>query len=322
MKARTIVLSIVALAVLAGALAAAWIVWPRKPKVVEYPMALATDIPTAVAIGPKGEVWFTIDFGNAMGLIRDGKLQRLTKPGTNVEPIGLAVDAAGAAWFTDASALSIARIEPDGKFAAFALGTPIARLGRLAAAPDGAVWFAEATGYSFTRLKNGELTRHIIESVRGGPYGVAVAPDGTVWGTLQGGNQLVRITPAGEMTEYELPTRSSSPTDVAVDSAGNIWVVEFRANRIARFADGKFSEYTLPESKAAVSGIAAGPDGSVWFGVVRAASLGRLRNGEMDFFALPRDDARPYSVAVDRQGNVWYADIKGYVGMLPAGEVR
>jgi virginiamycin B lyase len=151
---------------------------------------------------------------------------------------------------------------------------------------------------------------------------VAVAPDGTVWGTLQAGNQLVRISGSGEMTEQELPTRSSSPTDVAVDGSGNVWVVEFRANKIARFANGKFTEYELPPTQAAISGLAVAQDGSIWFGLVRSASLGRLRNGEMSFFRLPREDARPYSVAIDQKGNVWYADIKGYVGMIPSAQAR
>ena len=56
--------------------------------------------------------------------------------------------------------------------------------------------------------------------------------------------------------------------------------------------------------------------------MLRAGSLGRLRNGQLDVFDLPRDDARPYSVTVDRDGNVWYADIRGYVGMLPARYAR
>ena len=315
-------LFVVAGVALVGALALVWVFWRQHGTSVEYPMAVATDIPTTVAVGPNGEVWFTIDFSDAVGVIRDGRLQRITKPGRNVEPIGLAVDASGTAWFTDPAAIAITGMTPDGKLSSFPLGTPIARLARLAAAPDGAVWFAEATGYSFTRLKDGTLTRHTIESVRGGPYGVAVAADGTVWGTLQAGNQLTRIGPAGDMTDYELPTRASSPTDVAVDHDGTVWVVEFRGNKLARFADGKFTEYPLPDGKSAPSGIAAAPDGSIWFGVLRGAALGRLRDGKMRFFALPRDNARPYSVAVDQQGNVWYADITGYVGMISAARAR
>jgi virginiamycin B lyase len=99
-----------------------------------------------------------------------------------------------------------------------------------------------------------------------------------------------------------------------------VWFLEFRANRIGRFRDGKFSEIDVPLERAALSGLAAAPDGSVWFGMLRGAALGRVRDGHVKTFRLPRENARPFSVAVDRTGNVWYADITGWVGMLPAAE--
>jgi virginiamycin B lyase len=321
LKQRTVLFVIVALLVLAAAGAA--VVWKLPSRnahgTVEYGMLAPHDIPTTVAAAPDGGVWFTIDFGEGVGRVRDGKVQRVPKPGgRNVEPIGLAVDSNGAAWVTDPSKIAITRIAADGTTESFPLGTPVARLARLAVAPDGAVWFAESTAFSITRLKDGQLKRHEFKSLRGGPYGVAVGPDGTVWGTLQSGNQLLRIAPSGEMSEYDLPTPSAAPTDVAVDKQGGVWVVEFSANKIAHFVDGKFTEYPLPQDKAAPSGITVAPDGSVWFGVLRGASLGRLQSGQMTFSALPRDNARPYSVTADASGNVWYADITGYVGMVAA----
>ncbi|MEO8003902.1 MAG: hypothetical protein ABI771_03280, partial [Betaproteobacteria bacterium] len=279
---------------------------PGKDDFVEYKMSVASDIPTAVAAGPDGAVWVTLDFADAMGLIRDGKLERISKGRKSVEPVGLAVDANGAAWFTDPTAVLISRIVPGGEIKSFPLGTPIARLGRLAVAPDGAVWFAESTALGFTRLKDGQLTRHEVKSLRGGPYGVAVDAKGIVWGTLQQGNQLVRIAPGKEMEEFELPTSGSAPSDVAVDSSGNVWVVEFRANKIAKFSEGKFSEITIPGEWSSLTGIAAASDGSVWFGMLRAHALGRIRDGQFKLFELPRKDARPYTIAIDKSDNVWY----------------
>jgi virginiamycin B lyase len=310
----------VVLLVVAGVALAVWkIPLGKGSGAVEYPMLVSTDIPTAVAAAPDGSIWFTIDFGEGVGLVRDGKVQRIPKPGgRNVEPIGLGVDGAGAVWVTDPAKAAVTQITAAGDARSFPLGTPVARLARLAVAPDGAVWFAESTTFSITRLKDGKLDRHEFKSLRGGPYGVTVAQDGTVWATLQSGNQLLRISPSGEMSEFDLPTPGAAPTDVAADKTGAVWVLEFGANKIARFADGKFVEYALPKNKAAPSGITVAPDGSVWFGVMRGAALGRLHAGQMSFTPLPRDTARPYSVAADAQGNVWYADISGYVGKVPA----
>ncbi|HYL18456.1 MAG TPA: hypothetical protein VEV20_07230 [Burkholderiales bacterium] len=322
MKKRPLLYAVLALVVVLVGAVIAWKLLPSKTTIVEYSMSVPTDIPTAVAVAPDGSVWFTIDFGEGVGLIKDGKLQRVPKKGRSVEPIGLAVDANGIAWFTDPSAIAVSRINAAGETQSYPLGTPIARLARLAVAPDGAVWFAESTSYSITRLKDGVLQRHDIQSLRGGPYGVSVAGDGTVWATLQSANQLLRIAPSGELTQFDLPTQGAAPTDVAVDRQGGVWLLEFHGNKVARFADGKFAEFPLPEGNAAPSGITVAPDGAVWFGVLRGGGLGRLRDGKIVFFKLPRENARPYTLAADTKGNIWYADISGYVGMIPADAAR
>jgi len=312
-------------ALLAAAVAAVWL-WgslgAHRPGFIEYPMAVPTDIPTAVAVAPNGSVWFSIDFSDAVGVVRTGRLERIPKGSRSTEPIGIAVDTSGKVWVTDAAAVSILAVSAGGEVQSIKLGTPIARLGRMAAAPDGSVWFAEGSAYSITQLKNGTLTRHSIESLRGGPYGVAVAADGTVWATLQGGNALLRIGTDGTVSEHEIPSPGVSPTDIAVDAAGAVWFLEFRADRIGRFHHGRFDELPLPQTRPGLSGLAVSAEGDVWFGMLRAGSLGRLRDGKVAEFKLPRERARPYSVAIDRAGNVWYADISGYVGMLPARDAR
>jgi virginiamycin B lyase len=284
---------------------------------VEHRMSDPHDAPIAIAAARDGSIWFTIDRADAIGRIRNGRVERLPTQGRNLEPLGLAVAADGSAWFTDISARSVARVDSSGDVVRFALDTPIVRLGRLAIAPDGAAWFAESTASSVTRLKDGKFTRHTIDTRRGGPYGVAVAPDGTVWATLQGGNQLLRIPPEGSDATIDVPRAGVVPTDVAVGNDGSVWFLQFRANRIGRFKDGAFFDFVVAKENAGLSGLAVAADGAVWFGMVRGSSLGRLRDGNIEVFRLPRDDARPYSVAVDPDGNVWYADIKGYVGMLP-----
>lgn len=319
---RALAVALVVLAVIgAGIAALLWIpAGPRGARAVEYPMPVASDIPTAVAVAPDGSVWFSIDASDAVGVVRAGKVERIAKGSRSIEPIGIAVDTKGKVWVTDAATVSIVGVSPQGEVQSVKLGTPIARLGRLAVAPDDSVWFAESTAYSITRLKDGTLTRHPIDSVRGGPYGVAVAADGAVWGTLQSGNSLLRIAPDGTMTEHAIPTAGASPTDIAIDRAGTVWFLEFRSERVGRFQAGKFEEFALPEAKAGLTGLAVAPDGALWFGMLRRGSLGRLRDGKFAEVKLPRERARPYSVAVDAAGNVWYADITGYVGMLPVAE--
>lgn len=320
---RALIGVIVLLAITAGVIALMWDRGgPRRATVTEYPMLVATDIPTALAIAPDGSVWFSIDFSDAVGVVRGGKVERFSKGSRSAEPIGIVVDNQGRTWVSDAATVSILGVSSSGEFSAIKLGTPIARLGRMAAAPDGSVWFAESSSDSITRLADGELKRHDIKSSRGGPFGVAVATDGTVWASLQGANALLQIAADGKTSEHEIPTPGAVPTDVAVDQQGAVWYLEFRSDRIGRFQAGKFDAVAAPHPKAGLTGLAVAPDNSVWFGMLRKASLGRLRDGRIVEFKLPRDNARPFSLAIDRSGNVWYTDIGGYVGMIPADQAK
>jgi virginiamycin B lyase len=145
-----------------------------------------------------------------------------------------------------------------------------------------------------------------------------VTADGTAWATLRSGNQLLRITPDGEMKAFELPRPAVGPSDVAVGPDGSVWFIELRENRIGRLKDDAFEEFDVAGESPILTGLAVAGDGAVWFGMLRSGSLGRLADRRIEAFKLPREGARPCSLAVDGSGNVWYADISGYVGMLPA----
>lgn len=300
----------------------------RSGGFAEVRSPVQADIPAAIAVAPDDTVWFTIEFSHAIGRVRGiealrgGKIERIDKGSENLEPLGLDVGRDGSVWFTDAPVRKISRIKPDGKIESIDLATPIAKLGKLAVAADGAVWFAEGSMYSLTRYKDGQLKRHTVETARGNPYAVAVDRSGNAWATISNANELMRVTPQGEITAIDVPTYGSAPGDIAVDSGGAVWFMQFRTNKLARYADGKFEEYPIPGEKGGVAGLAVAPDGAVWFAMLRRHALGRFHRGAFKEFPLPRADARPVSVAVDSKGNIWYVDLAGWVGALSAQTAR
>ena len=158
-------------AVLVAALggAATWVANRNYPgmRFIEYRMAQPLDTPTAIAAAPDGTIWFTIDLAAAIGRVHDGRLERLSLASSNVEPIGLGAGPDGSAWYTDNGARAISRITPTGEISSFPLGTPIVRLGRLTVAPQGAVWFAEATGYRMTLLHGSAVRRRGLDGIPG-----------------------------------------------------------------------------------------------------------------------------------------------------------
>ena len=295
---------------------------PSDPGFIEYPMLVKTDIPTAVAVAPNGTVWFTIEFSDAIGIFRNGKIDRMRKGSQNLEPLGLAADGADGAWYTDTPMRAISRILSDGAIRSFPLSTPIVRLGRLAVSSDDAVWFADVTTASVTRLKDGVFIRHETGSLGATPYGIAVDSSDAVWTTLQGADLLAYISTDGGMTTLDVPTRNSGLGDIAVDQRGAVWFLELRTNKIGRFAEGRFTEFTIPTQSAGLTTLAAAPDGSVWFTELSVGKLGRFRDGRVAEFRLPRPGSRPFAVAVDPSNNVWYTDLSGWLGMLPAAQAK
>ena len=78
-----------------------------EEKFVEYRMDEPQDAPIAIAAGIDGSIWFTIDHANAIGRLRNGRIERLPTSSRNIEPLGLAVAPDGSAWYTDLSLIHI-----------------------------------------------------------------------------------------------------------------------------------------------------------------------------------------------------------------------
>ena len=239
------------------AMVAVWLsgVWTAD-RFSEYPMQVKTDIPTAVDVAPNGAVWFIIEFSDAVGIFQNGKIRRIRRKDQNLEVLGLAADDAGGAWVTDAAARAISHILADGEIRSFPLSTPIVRLGRLALAPDGAVWFADMLMASVTRLQNGVFTTHSVGQQGGTPYGIALDRSGNIWATLQGSDKLGRIANNGELRTFDVPTRNSGLGDLAVDKSGAVWFLELRANKIGRLAGERFAEFEVPTPSAGLASLA------------------------------------------------------------------
>ncbi len=280
-------------------------------------MLVKTDIPTSIAVAPDGAVWFIIEFSDAIGVFQNGKIRRIQKKDQNLETLGLVADGAGGAWITDTTARAISHILADGEVRSFPLSTPLARLGRLALAPDGAVWFADMLMASVTRLQNGVFTAHSVSEKGGTPYGIALDSGGNVWTTLQGPDKLGRISTSGELTTFDAPTRNAGLGDLAIDRSGAVWFLELRANKVGRFAKGRFVEFEAPTPAAGLASLAPAPDGSLWFTELGVGKLGRIKDGQVSEFSLPRAGSRPFGVAVDTSNVVWYTDLKGWLGRLP-----
>ena len=75
-----------------------------------------------------------------------------------------------------------------------------------------------------------------------------------------------RITPAGVITEFDIPTPDSQPRATALGRDGNVWFGEFAGGKIGRVTpQGVITEFAIPTPNSGPRALAAGPDGNIWF---------------------------------------------------------
>ena len=96
---------------------------------------------------------------------------------------------------------------------------------------------------------------------------IAAGPDGNLWFTESGGNQIGRITPAGVVTEFSDPHGRQRPCRHRGRPGRQPLVHRsIGANKIGRITTaGVVTEFAVPTTGSRPDGIAAGPDGNLWF---------------------------------------------------------
>ena len=66
------------------------------------------------------------------------------------------------------------------------------------------------------------------------PWGITAGPDGNLWFTELSGNNIARITTAGVITEFPVPTPGSAPSGITRGPDGNLWFAEGGASKIVK----------------------------------------------------------------------------------------
>lgn len=228
------------------------------------PVGQVEHFPTGCGIdqlvpGPDGNIWFTCFRENPVAGGR-GKVGRITPQGTvtefgagiapNSEPGGIVAGPDGNLWFTingGANLLprqqhraAIGRVTPAGTITVFSAGLgKRSVLGGLIVGPDGNLWFIDGGAHAIGRITPqgaiAEFPTHFRDGiVLGGP---AAGADGNLWATeffglprLPGDPpvaQIVRITPAGAITEFgSVPdTGVGFPGAPVAGPDGNVWFI-------------------------------------------------------------------------------------------------
>jgi streptogramin lyase len=137
---------------------------------------------------------------------------------------------------------------------------------------------------------------------------LALGPDGNMWVTLDVGNDLAKITPTGQVTEYN-PADVTSPIGIITGPDGNLWVTQ--PGGVARFSAAdpnaavKFAIADITDPR----GITVGLDGNLWTAsagnVIKFSPANPLGATSFPVIAGARD------IATGGDGDLWVADFGG-----------
>src|SRR5437773_8604481 len=166
------------------------------PRVQEYPVPAGSH-PHDVAPAPDGGVWYVAQRIGELGLLdpATGQIRRI-KLGEKSRPHGVIVGPDGAPWITDGGLSAIVRVDPKSeavKIFSLPPDRPGANLNTATFDKRGVLWFTGQSGV-YGRLDPTTGKMDVFDAPKGaGPYGIAAAPDGTVYYASLAGSYIARL---------------------------------------------------------------------------------------------------------------------------------
>jgi virginiamycin B lyase len=272
--------------------------------------------PHDVAPASDGGVWYTAQALGELGRLDPltGEVRRI-KLGEKSRPHGVIVGPDGAPWLTDGGLNAIVRVDPTtAKLDVFPLpaNRANANLNTAAFGKNGVLWFTGQSGV-YGRLDPQVGKVEVFDAPKGaGPYGIATAPDGTVYYASLAGNHIARLDPdTHAATMIEPPTPRQGARRVWPDSKGNIWVSEWNVGQVGRYdpVAGTWKEWRLPGKNPGAYAVYVDDLDKVWLSDFGGNTLVRFdpTTEQFESFSLPSTLAKVRQL-LGRHGEVWGAE--------------
>jgi streptogramin lyase len=291
----------------------------------------APDVPTANAhvgphslqVAPDGSVWITLALGNRLA-----RFDPASESFTIVEidgyyPHTLRFDSRGRIWYTIAGSNHLGMWDPaagKGK----TLRLPARTLGQAVAMrfmPLG-LWLGRFFDVRGAAAEGDGFTAPI-------PYGVDVAPDGSVWFSQLNDHRIGRVDPDSFSIEM-FDTPFTAPRRMRFDDRGRLWIPGFSSGVIARFdpKTGAFREYVLPiEPLGSDTPYALNvhrPSGAIWICGTNSDTLIRFEPASEAFTVYPLPTRVTYTreIDFDAEGRVWTSNSNQPAWQIEGGMPR
>jgi streptogramin lyase len=167
------------------------------------------------------------------------------------------------------------------------------------------------TGATFAPVPT--ITEYTVSSAVGNELtSIAAGPDGNVWFTEVSSNAIGRITPAGVVSTFPIPSAGSGPSSITGAPDGALWFTQSGTSQVGRMTtQGAVTEFPFPNGQNTQSGIVATSQGVMFlerpdpnnsalgFVLYNNGGTGELPLGANSGFG---------GVALGSDGNVWFLD--------------
>jgi streptogramin lyase len=238
----------------------------------------------------------------------------------------------GNVWYFDVGKYTVGRVTPNGAITEFPVPAAGSGSEAIIGAPDGNIWMVARlpgppqSDWILKVSPAGVVTRFpLTDGV--GPEGITWGPDGNIWFTEIWTGRVGRMTPAGVVTEFSLPSANSAPRGIVTGPDHNLWILEsaWQHTAIARMTtSGAAIEFPLggtPTDQLQPSNIVVGPDGNLWFN--ETDRMGRITPAGV-VTQFPMKGNSPLGLAVGADANLWFTSMNANVvgRMSPNGVVR
>jgi virginiamycin B lyase len=282
--------------------------------VAEFPVPAGSH-PHDVAPAPDGGVWYTAQYGGALGRLDPATGKTVHVPlGQASAPHGVIVGPDGAAWGTDGGLNAVVRVDPAGgapRVYALPAGSPRINMNTAAFDGRGRLWFTGQAGY-YGSVDPGNARAELFRAPGGpGPYGIDAGPDGIPWYASLAGSHIARIDPAdGRATVLQPPTRGQGARRIWADSRGVLWITGWLSGDLIRYdpAAGAWKEIRLPGARPQPYAVYVDERDKVWVSdwgsnaiVMYDPVAGSFRS-----FPLPKPGADVRQM-LGRRGELWAA---------------
>lgn len=173
------------------------------------------------------------------------------------------------------------------------------------------------------------LTEFDIPTASSVPQEIVQAPDGSLWFTELGADQIAKVTPSEPpvIEEFAVLGGLTNPLSIAVGPDGNVWYTGSvggvqGVGRINPSNPADVEAYAGFGTSGLIRGIAAGPDGNLWTTDTGGDVAFRITTAGIKFGANidldPANPVIPRGITRGPGGTMWVAGDGGYIVRISA----